>query len=165
MLNPAKARQSAVPAVLAALVGGCATAPDTPDRPASEIIARNIGPLRLLAEREGVIFNLFVEARGLYRVEVVEEGRSWTITSATCEPLRGALEAYRDLPPIQPGPLTLAGRGEYPFAHQPGGTWWRWRVHGWTPDGSPLQMDLEGSQGPYPQWLSRTLLAVRSCQP
>jgi len=31
-----------------------------------------------------VTFNLFVEARGLYRVEVLEEGRSWTTSSASC---------------------------------------------------------------------------------
>lgn len=137
------------------------------DLPVAGLVERNIGPLRLSARSEGASLELTVRPGSSYLVEVTQGAETDRADSETCLPLRALMDAYRTLPPIRPGPVTLTPEGRnlaVPRSRTPHAPWWRWRVHGFTPDGASLQMELEGSQGPYPEWLTQTVDAVGACR-
>lgn len=163
MLNLAQIRVVAIAFGASCLSSACAVSSPAQGQPST--VEGRIGPLKLLAESDYGLLNLTVAERGVYVAEVARNGERWTAASASCAPLREALDLYRNLPPIRPGPITLMGLDQPTRPPScPHCTWWRWQVQGWTSDGYPLQMQLQGNQGPYPAWFTATVDALAACK-
>lgn len=94
-------------------------------------------------------------------------GQVWTATEQGCPAFQMALEAFGRLPPLYPGPYDLR---DNPQPRQfgpraPHAESWTLRLAGFAPDHTDLEMEISGSQGPYPRWASDTVAAIRSCGP
>ncbi len=94
-------------------------------------------------------------------------GQVWTATERGCPAFRAALEDFAHLPPLYPGPYDLR---DNPQPRQfgpraPHAESWTLRLAGFAPDHTHLDMEISGSQGPYPRWASDTAEAIKSCGP
>lgn len=124
---------------------------------------------------------LVAERRDGYRIEVrtdagvfnqaalvlTFEGQSWRGTTAYCDRVRNAVDAFQYLPPLRPGPaLILPGAGpdtsRIATRRAPP---WTIRTQLTAPDGSNVDAEMQGSQGPYVDWLDETIDAIKACGP
>lgn len=92
-------------------------------------------------------------------------GRVWAAEEDDCPAFTDALNAFQDLPPLYPGPSDLRQRGATPPTgpSTPHARAWRLTMIAYAPDGSPVEMELEGRQGPYPAWAGATADALKTC--
>ncbi len=126
--------------------------------------------------------NLIAEGSQGHRLEIVTEagiynqatailtfgGQTWKVTDWQCEQFRAALNTYRALPGLKPGPgLLLPGASpERPMPpYRPHGEMWTIRTHLHAPDWSAIAVEMRGGQGPYAFWMSDTVEVIKSCGP
>lgn len=92
-------------------------------------------------------------------------GRVWAAGEDDCPAFTDALNSFQGLPPLYPGPSDLRHRGAtLPMGPSaPHARAWRLTLIAYAPDGSSVEMNLEGRQGPYPAWASATSDALKTC--
>lgn len=125
----------------------------------------------LIAEgSEGHRLEIVTEA-GIYNQAtaiLTFEGQTWRVTDWQCEEFRAALNVYRALPGLKPGPgLLLPGAApNRPIPpYRPHNESWTIRTHLHAPDWSAIAVEMRGNQGPYAFWLSDTAAAIKGCGP
>lgn len=92
-------------------------------------------------------------------------GEVWVATDHGCERFRQSLQLFATLPPLTPGPIPLRepARAEELSPSSPHAEAWILRMTGYAADLTVLEMELRGSQGPYPRWATDVSEAVISC--
>lgn len=92
-------------------------------------------------------------------------GEVWTANTTNCSELAAALDAFAQLPPLYPGPYDLRDNPRpRPFGRgTPHAEFWTLRLAAFSPDSMSVDMEIAGSQGPYPKWASETVAAIKSC--
>lgn len=96
-----------------------------------------------------------------------QNGSRWTVTME-CEAFISALEAFRHLPALKPGPIIL--QPDLPAAipvppRKTGGESWVIRTSAYAPNWSSNEIELRGLGGPYPFWVDDTVEAIKRCGP
>lgn len=97
---------------------------------------------------------------------LVQQTSTWTATTAECPRLTDALEAFRRLPPLKPGPTALQPdlSGAMTVPPRPtGGESWTIRTSAYAPDWSSNEIILHGLGGPYPFWVGDTVEVIKAC--
>lgn len=99
---------------------------------------------------------------------VTRDGRIWRASDADCPAFREMLDTFQRLPSLQPGPILLLPNASLigPIAPR--------RIHGesWVlqtqlhaPDWSSMDAEMRAVSGPYADWASDTVRAIKSCDP
>jgi len=92
-------------------------------------------------------------------------GQVWTATERDCPAFKTSLESFGELPPLYPGPYDLRDnpqpRRVGPTA--PHGEFWTFQLAGFAPDYSNMDIEISGSQGPYPRWGTQMVEAIKAC--
>lgn len=97
---------------------------------------------------------------------LVQQTSTWTATTSECPRLTAALEAFRHLPPLKPGPAALQPdlRAAMTVPPRPtGGESWTIRTSAYAPDWSRNEVVLHGLGGPYPFWVGDTVEVIKAC--
>ena len=97
---------------------------------------------------------------------LVQRTSTWTVTTTECPRLTAALEAFRQLPPLKPGPGALQPNlpREIPVPPRPtGGESWTIRTSAYAPNWSSNEIVLHGLGGPYPFWVGDTVEVIKAC--
>jgi hypothetical protein len=174
MRNLAPLPSSVLVALLSTLAcaGACsaqATSPQTLTSPA--FTARQLVlPLQSRIEAQGSSgqrFQILMADDRSWSGVLETGGQVWSATQHDCSAFRAALEALGQLPPLYPGPYDLR---DNPQPRQlgprtPHAESWTLRLAGFAPDHTDVDMEITGSQGPYPRWANDTAEAIRSCGP
>lgn len=174
MLNPAPSRGVAsIIVALGMLVGqsSCAVAQDRLGGP-GDLSREWPSPIQgIRAEgSQGTRLEIIMEP-GLERRAraVLTQGElQWTATTDACEHLVSAIDAFRRLPPIKPGPLVLQPplpEGVVVPPRKADGESWTIQTVAYAPDWSSNEIMLRGLSGPYPFWVDDTVEAVKRCGP
>lgn len=174
MLNPALSRVLGfMVAWLVVLVGqsGCAIAQDPIG-----------GPDELSGEWPNPIYGVRAEGSLGTRLEITMEpgleprarailrqgGSKWIATTDECEHLASTIGAFRQLPPVRPGPLVLQPpmpEGVIVPPRKVDGESWTIQTTAYAPDWSSNEIMLRGPSGPYPFWVDAAVEAVKRCGP
>jgi hypothetical protein len=102
------------------------------------------------------------------RAVLVQRGSTWTTTTSHCPRLTNALEAFRQLPALKPGPAALQPDlpAAIPVPPRPtGGESWTIRTSAYAPNWSSNEIVLHGLGGPYPFWVGETVEVIKACDP
>lgn len=100
------------------------------------------------------------------RAVLVQDASTWTATTSDCPRLTAALEAFRQLPPLKPGPAALQPNlpAAIPVPPRPtGGESWTIRTSAYAPNWSSNEIVLHGLGGPYPFWVGDTVEVIKAC--
>lgn len=97
---------------------------------------------------------------------LMQHTSTWTATTSGCPGFTTALEAFRQLPPLKPGPTALQPdlSGAMTIPPRPtGGETWIIRTSAYAPDWSSNEIVLRGLGGPYPFWVGDTVEVIKAC--
>lgn len=97
---------------------------------------------------------------------VVLDQNVWQVDENSCEGFKAAVFQFRELPPIRIGDqyLQTASRSPQPIApSRKDGEIWLIRARAYTPDGSSIDIEMNGGQGPYAGWISNVVETVKTC--
>lgn len=97
---------------------------------------------------------------------LAQQTSTWEATTSECPRLTAALEAFRRLPPLKPGPTALQPdlSGAMTIPPRPtGGESWTIRTSAYAPDWSSNEIVLHGLGGPYPFWVRDTVEVIKAC--
>lgn len=98
---------------------------------------------------------------------LVQQTSMWTATTSGCPRLTAALEAFRRLPPLKPGPAALqpdlSAAMTVPGRPIGDGESWTIRTSAYAPDWSSNEIVLHGFGGPYPFWVGETVAVIKAC--
>jgi len=100
------------------------------------------------------------------RAVLVQGGSQWVTTTDECEHLASAIDAFRRLPPIKPGPRVLQPpmpEGVVVPPRKADGESWTIQAPAYAPDWSSTEIVMRGLSGPYPFWVDDTVEAVKRC--
>jgi len=174
MRNPAPILRSAFAAILitAASAGACAAQ----STGLSILNAQDFTIRQFVLPTE---FRIQAESDRAYRFQILMTddrswsavmemgGQVWTVTERECPAFRVALDAFGRLPPLYPGPYDLRDNPQpRPIGPRaPHAESWTLHLAGFAPDHTDVNMEISGSQGPYPRWASETVVAIKSCGP
>lgn len=98
---------------------------------------------------------------------LVQNNSTWTATTYECPRLRAALEAFRHLPSLKPGPAALQPDlpAAIPVPPRPtGGESWTIRTSAYAPNWSSNEIVLHGLGGPYPISVGETVEVIKTCE-
>lgn len=174
MPNPAPVHRSALVAILisATCAGACAaqstgsTARTSPDLTVRQFVLPT--EFRIQAESSrGYRFQILMTDDRSWSAVMETGGQVWTATERGCPAFQAALGAFGRLPPLYPGPYDLRDNSQpRQFGPRaPHAEFWTLRLAGFAPDHTNIDMEISGSQGPYPRWASDTVAAIRECGP
>lgn len=99
---------------------------------------------------------------------VIRDGRTWRASDADCPAFKEELDAFQRLPPLQPGPVLLLSNASEigPIApRRVHGESWVLRTQLHAPDWSSMDAEMRAQSGPYADWASDTVRAIKSCDP
>jgi hypothetical protein len=102
------------------------------------------------------------------RAILTQGGSQWIATTDQCEHLSSAIDAFRRLPPVKPGPLVLQPplpEGVVVPPRKTGGETWTVQTSAYALDGIENEILLRGFGGAYPLWVDNTVEAVKRCGP
>lgn len=102
------------------------------------------------------------------RAVLTQGGSQWVATSGECETLASAIDAFRRLPPVRPGPQSLQPPmpdGVVVPPRKADGESWTIQTAAYAPDWSSNEITLRGLGGPYPFWVDDTVEAIKRCGP
>lgn len=173
MLNLAnKAFLCALGTLLAVPLHACASiAPASPQPGSSAQGQERLSRLELVGEGSlGHALRVLTEPGVIHRATgtVTRDGQTWRASYEDCPPFREQLYAFQRLPPLQPGPaLLLPNASEIgPIApRRIHGESWVLRTQLHAPDWSSMDAEMQASSGPYNDWASDTVGAIKSCDP
>jgi hypothetical protein len=173
MLNLAnKAFLCALGTLLALPLQACAGIAPTSPQPGSAGPGQGrLSRLEMVGEGSlGHTLRVLTEPGVIHRATgtVTRDGQTWRASGTDCPPFREQLDAFQRLPPLQLGPVLLL-----PNASQIGpiaprrihGEGWVLRTQLHAPDWSSMDAEMQASSGPYADWASDTVLAIKSCDP
>ncbi len=161
------------------VAAGCLISSCAPVHAATQIPASDQGEVSRIDWREN-FYGIRAEGSRGTRLEIrfepgrevrasavlVQQTSTWTATTSGCPRLTAALETFRQLPPLKPGPGALQPNlpGEIPVPPRPtGGESWTIRTSAYAPDWSGNEIVLHGLGGPYPFWVGDTVEVIKAC--
>lgn len=114
----------------------------------------------------GQILVISIDREGVWSAVLEGRGAPVATTSENCPAFASAIEAFRMLPGIKPGPYAIqatpAIRPIPPTTMD--GESWTVTAPGFAPDWTPVVVTIEGDQGPYARWASSTVRTIRTCE-
>lgn len=173
MAHPLAIRLAAF-AILASAMGGevCAAQSAEPPAPTSGVFsARQImlpDEFRIEGESSrGHRFQILRADAESWTAILELGGQIWIAQSRDCRALEETLDVFRHLPPIYPGPYDLRDNPQprHLGPNTPHAQDWTLRLAGFAPDHSHDELEIRGSQGPYPRWATNAVEAIKSCGP
>lgn len=172
MPNPARTPSAVLAALLAASLsaGACAAqSTSSPPPGSSGFTARQLmlpPQLRIQGtSSRGYSLQILPSNDRSWLAVIEMGGQVWTASERDCPTFKAALAGFGQLPPLHPGPYDLR---DNPQPRQmgpttPHGEFWTLRLAGFAPDYTSVDMEISGSQGPYPRWASDMVDAIRAC--
>lgn len=124
------------------------------------------GDLMVFQGERGQTLTISIDREGVWHA--VLEGRSARVatTSGRCQGFASAIEVFRTLPGVKPGPYAIQATPDVrpiPPTTMDGESW-TVTAPGFAPDWTPVVVTIEGDQGPYARWASSTVRTIRSCE-
>lgn len=171
MRNPARTPSAVLAALMAASLsaGACAAQSGGSPTDSSDFTPRHLvlqPQLRIQAtSSRGYNLQILPTDGGSWAAVMEMGGQVWMASERDCPAFKAALEGFGQLPPLYPGPYDLR---DNPQPRQlgprtPHGEFWTLTLAALAPDYTSLDMEISGSQGPYPRWASATVEAIKSC--
>ncbi|WP_414976732.1 hypothetical protein [Brevundimonas sp.] len=95
--------------------------------------------------------------------------QTWRVKDTECLNFRAALDVFRTLPPLRPGPIMLqpGASPDMPLTpYRRGAEGWVIWTQLYAPDWSFMNVEMRSHpQGPYALWLSNTVEVIKRCGP
>jgi len=132
-------------------VGGAAVSPD--------------GDAMVFRGERGQVLTIATDRDGVWSAVLEGRGERASVTTATCPEFASAMEAFRGLPGIRPGPYAAQDTPDVrpiPPTTKDGESW-SITAPAFAPDWSSVVVTIEGDQGPYARWASSTRRSIQSC--
>lgn len=123
------------------------------------------GDAMVLRGERGHILNISVDRDGVWSAVLDGRGERAVVTSSTCPAFASAMEAFRTLPGIKPGPYAIQATPDIrpiPPTTMDGESW-SITAPGFAPDWTSVVVTIDGDQGPYARWASSMVRTIRSC--
>jgi len=124
------------------------------------------GDLMVFRGERGQALTISMDRGGVWNAVLEGRGERVATTSRNCPGFASAMEAFRTLPGIKPGPYASQGAPDVrpiPPTTMDGESW-TLTAPGFAPDWSPVVVMIEGDQGPYARWASSTVRTIRTCE-
>lgn len=124
------------------------------------------GDAMVFRGERGLVLSISVDREGVWSAVLDRTGERATATSLTCPAFATAMETFRALPGIKPGPYSAQVTPEIrpiPPTTKDGESW-SLTAPGFAPDWTSVVVTITGDQGPYARWAASTARIVRSCE-
>lgn len=124
------------------------------------------GDLMVFRGERGQTLTISIDREGGWSAALEGSGARVATTSGRCPGFASAMEAFRMLPGVKPGPYASQATPDVrpiPPTTMDGESW-TVTAPGFAPDWTSVVITIEGDQGPYARWASSTVRTIRSCE-
>lgn len=143
------------------LLAGCSA---HAQQPADPTVSPD-GDVMVFRGERGQVLSISVDRAGVWSAALDRSGERTMATSSACPAFASAMEVFRALPGIKPGPYAaqvIPDIRPIPPTTKDGESW-SMTAPGFAPDWSSVIVTITGDQGPYARWAASTARTVQSC--